>query len=525
MRRTKGLFGLFLLTALFPTGPSAQLVAPKPVPLPTLPVGSVVSAAAVGAGANLARGPWLQSPLNNGLILPASAIADSAQAHAQPVPSAVQAALPARFRAQAAAASVSPAAAARSERRAADTKPVRGFPEGPSAQTLSAEEGDLSSSELAEALEKSIADARHGEFSKSEAKGDERAGRRLDRMFDGSKARQDSDAIPVEPVAPQTGYLKAVEGLSGQDLFWALHDIEAKGHHAHDYKEASAFIFGTADNVTLRGMRGIVDAYSGVFVPGTGESGGRYGERGDENGDGYNDTGMNIEHVWPQSFFNKRLPMKSDVHHLMATFMHPNSVRGHMPFGEVQGGATYENKGGAKSDGSVFEPPDFTKGRVARALLYFFVRYCDGDIMAGDSSRFWGARLEMLLRWNREHPPTDFERRRNDLVERYQGNRNPFVDDPSLAERIGMDALRRPGRRASESVSRRAPESMPGGWAKALSPTIRPEDLRKGFQQVREDLPTPGDPEISPAARENLRADSGQHNRHGKRWNKRHRRR
>lgn len=34
-------------------------------------------------------------------------------------------------------------------------------------------------------------------------------------------------------------------------------------------------------------------------------------------------------------------------------------------------------------------------------------------------------------------PPDANERRRNDLIEQFQGNRNPFIDDPSLADKIG----------------------------------------------------------------------------------------
>ena len=48
----------------------------------------------------------------------------------------------------------------------------------------------------------------------------------------------------------------------------------------------------------------------------------------------------------------------------------------------------------------------------------------------------------MLLEWNRTFPPSNQERGRNALVERFQGNRNPFIDDPSLADRIGAEGFR-----------------------------------------------------------------------------------
>lgn len=234
-------------------------------------------------------------------------------------------------------------------------------------------------------------------------------------------------------------------GLSGAALLRALHDKTGRGYRAHDYDEAHKYLFGTADQVVVNGKRGVVDAYSGVFVPGTSDDGGQYVEHGDQNHDGrVDDKGMNVEHVWPQSFFSKALPMRSDLHHLMATFIWPNGVRGNLPFGEVRGRGDYSNDAGARRGQGVFEPPDAVKGRVARALLYFYTRYNDRNISNGAfGDDFWNTKLDMILRWNRQFPPTDWERSRNDAVEKFQGNRNPFVDDPGLADRIGADALRR----------------------------------------------------------------------------------
>jgi hypothetical protein len=51
-------------------------------------------------------------------------------------------------------------------------------------------------------------------------------------------------------------------------------------------------------------------------------------------------------------------------------------------------------------------------------------------------------RLTTLLLWNRLDPADDRERRRNDLVyERYQQNRNPFVDHPEWVEAAFLPAL------------------------------------------------------------------------------------
>lgn len=278
------------------------------------------------------------------------------------------------------------------------------------------------------------------------------------KVFDGSVLKSETGAVfaavpkagnsvrvhlversPLAAVKPVAG----TEGLTGKALLDALNTISGKGHKERSYNEASDYMFSKADHVIINGVSGVVDAYSGIFVPGTSKEGGDYPEQGDPNGDGYNDKqGMNVEHTWPQSLFNKALPMRSDLHHLMATFMHPNSIRGHMPFGVVTGNADYENKAGAKRGNGVFEPPDAVKGRVARGLLYFYSRYNGSRMFGRTSVVFWNQQVELMMKWNRQFPPDAFEARRNDLVEQWQGNRNPFIDDYTLADRVGADAFK-----------------------------------------------------------------------------------
>jgi endonuclease I len=93
---------------------------------------------------------------------------------------------------------------------------------------------------------------------------------------------------------------------------------------------------------------------------------------------------------------------------------------------------------GSKLGAEGFEPADAVKGNVARAILYFIVRYYDRSIRNGmDYGDFWTKRVPMFLEWNKFDPPDAAERRRNELVREFQGNRNPFIDAPDLADRIG----------------------------------------------------------------------------------------
>ena len=229
------------------------------------------------------------------------------------------------------------------------------------------------------------------------------------------------------------------DGLAGEQLFAYLHDATATAPRKAEpsYKASKAFMYATADNTGCGGRPGILTAYSQVCVPGSGPDGNSYKETGDANGDGVANDFVNAEHIWPQSYFNRALPMVADLHHLMSTLSVPNGRRANLKFAKVLK-ATYSTSSGSKLGKEGFEPDDAVKGNVARALFYFIVRYSDRSIRQGmDYNSFWTKNVPMLLEWNRQDPPDANERRRNDLVEQFQGNRNPFIDDPSLADRVG----------------------------------------------------------------------------------------
>lgn len=150
-----------------------------------------------------------------------------------------------------------------------------------------------------------------------------------------------------------------------------------------------------------------------------------------------NHNELNVEHTWPQSRFNKsknKAYQKSDLHHLFPSDSKANGKRGNLPFGEFKSGRSatpncslsrYGRIDGMGKNG--FEPPANHKGNVARALFYFSVRY---DLRIKDYE-------EMILRqWNTLDPVDEEELTRNGLIEKIQGNRNPFIDEPELAELI-----------------------------------------------------------------------------------------
>lgn len=161
------------------------------------------------------------------------------------------------------------------------------------------------------------------------------------------------------------------------------------------------------------------------------------------NGGDAND--WNREHVWAKSHgdFGTATGPGTDVHHLRPTDVTVNSVRGNKDFDN--GGSPVSEAPDSYTDGDSFEPRDAVKGDVARMIFYMAVRYEGDDGFAdlemndsvGNGSAPYMGRLSVLLSWHAADPPDAFEKRRNQVIyDRFQHNRNPFVDHPEWAPAI-----------------------------------------------------------------------------------------
>lgn len=158
---------------------------------------------------------------------------------------------------------------------------------------------------------------------------------------------------------------------------------------------------------------------------------------------GYNGSGSpNCEHSFAQSWFGTTDASikKADLHHLFPTNSNVNSSRGNLPFAVVanhSSATTYASfndfhsyRGSNSSGTTVFEPTDQYKGDVARALLYFSVRYNMSLNVQGVDM------LPVFLVWHVQDPVDSFEQTRNTKIQGYQGNRNPFIDHPEWVSAI-----------------------------------------------------------------------------------------
>lgn len=151
------------------------------------------------------------------------------------------------------------------------------------------------------------------------------------------------------------------------------------------------------------------------------------------------DFKYNCEHTVPQSWFNEQEPMRGDLHHLFTCDPVCNSIRSNYPYhdfteyspGKITAQRVEEACG--KAEEELFEP-EYGKGTVARAVLYFLLRYPDQI----EQSHMEGVDTKLLLEWHLNFPPDLYERHRNQAIYEIQGNRNPFIDFPEKINHIKL---------------------------------------------------------------------------------------
>jgi endonuclease I len=139
---------------------------------------------------------------------------------------------------------------------------------------------------------------------------------------------------------------------------------------------------------------------------------------------------LNCEHVVPQSWFDHQQPQRGDLHHLFACDSSCNSRRGNLPYDEFKKAeGDWRDHCGTIGPDRTFEPAG-GKGAAARATLYFLLRY------PGVVDRYDSTDIARMLDWNHRFPPDLWEKHRNAAIEEMQGNRNPLIDFPGMANAI-----------------------------------------------------------------------------------------
>lgn len=232
----------------------------------------------------------------------------------------------------------------------------------------------------------------------------------IDKLYNISNNETSTD--PVD----ENGNLKNPDLSVGRDIYDScagLKDDSLKRQLAKivsvqtpvGYQNAQDIVFGKLDNFNGK----VEGVYTGRILETIGEP---------------DASNMNIEHTWPQSQGATGIA-KCDLHHLFPTDSKANGIRGNHPFGNVSH-PTWES-GGSCSNGHVFQVRMKQRGDTARAKFYFSIRY---------NKRIPASEEKVLREWSKEDPVSDYERRRNDRIENFQHNRNPFVDHPEFIDRI-----------------------------------------------------------------------------------------
>lgn len=164
---------------------------------------------------------------------------------------------------------------------------------------------------------------------------------------------------------------------------------------------------------------------------------------------------IHIEHSLPKSWWGSHeWAAYKDLNHLFPADGSTNLSKNDNPLGIVSGTPTKDNgvsKIGPANypayTGNVFEPADQYKGDFARTYFYMATAYEHyknlWDITKPENMmqnntypvfKTWA--VQLLLQWHRQDPVSPKELTRNEKVYSIQGNRNPFIDYPELAEYI-----------------------------------------------------------------------------------------
>lgn len=264
-------------------------------------------------------------------------------------------------------------------------------------------------------------------------------------------------AVVMYAEAP-AGYYAAAEGKTGESLFDAVSVVAKKGFKQLNYSQ----LWTAYKTTDLKANGKIWDMYGGCdFTYSTNQCGNYSAEC-----DCYN-----REHSIPKSWFcDCTTGMGADLFHLVPTDGKVNGMRSNYAFGEVASATyTYNNSklGSAKKititntmlgtsfttssvPEKVFEPADEYKGDFARGYFGTMIKWTTSYTMSsGDGKWFFNNTytegghfglanygLALLMKWHRQDPVSQKEIDRNNGIQATQGNRNPFIDHPELAEYI-----------------------------------------------------------------------------------------
>lgn len=245
-------------------------------------------------------------------------------------------------------------------------------------------------------------------------------------------------------------YYVKLDGLSGRELKQAIFEL------VND--DVKMLTYGSGTNKTWWGFY-VTDRTPDGFIRDRYSAGEfTFGERGASN------SSMNIEHSFPKSWWGSaENNAYKDLYNLMPCESTINNWKSNYPMGPVdQVWRTNDiTKVGARNGdpaGTTYrfwEPADNWKGDFARGYMYMATAYQNFTWSGDQSPRILNTEAyptlqpwayELYLQWAVQDPVDEIETARNVEVEALQGNRNPYVDFPNLAQYVWGDSVNIPFR-------------------------------------------------------------------------------
>lgn len=286
-------------------------------------------------------------------------------------------------------------------------------------------------------------------------------------------------AASVTSPANIPSYYSSVDDKSGANLWSAVSSVASRNRSSigYDglytaYQKTDTYPTNSTHPDYVAGKAGKVwDMYSNcTYTHGSKKCGSYKGEC-----DCYN-----REHSIPQSWWGGgESGIGCDIFHVLPTDGYVNNRRGNHVYGEVSN-ASYVSENGSKVgsaksiqnskktitatagsttafSGTVFEPIDKYKGDLARGIMGTMASW-NRNLTESEGNKFFRSSytlannfgltpygVALLMKWHRQDPVSQKEIDRNNGIQSTQGNRNPFIDYPYLAEYIW-------GEKAGETV-------------------------------------------------------------------------
>jgi endonuclease I len=129
---------------------------------------------------------------------------------------------------------------------------------------------------------------------------------------------------------------------------------------------------------------------------------------------------LTAEHIFPQSFTKRYNKANKDMHNIVLTNYYTNNLRSNKKFVDsVNQTAIYK----------YYSPCNYSRGIIARSLAYMKYTYPLlnlSNVIEHD----------ILILWNELYPPTELELKKNNIIYKYQGNKNIFIEDSKMLTRF-----------------------------------------------------------------------------------------